>query len=1518
MADQNELNFILKMQDQTSSAMAGFTSSMSELTATIQQQMAAMNQLTSALQGHVSGTHMAASAVHEHAAAHEHAGKSAHEHAEEELAVGRSLERIATQAKEAAEALVGLWASNEMARSTIEAAEETEKAIMAIGRASGLSREEVEGLHEELANLSMKDGNATIDQMDKMALSAARMGASKEQMQAFSETLSKITNAGNYQQVTSGIEQILRATGEGAEGVEKLGDALAAMEVHSAHGIEGLIPLMGRLSGKATELGLSSEHIAAYAAAFETMGGRPEMTVMAFERTMAKLKETAQLGGRQLSDLAAQTGMTAAEFQKMTAAHPEDALLKLLQVVHELHEQGKDPVNFLSRLGIGDEQAGSIQNMAEHIKEIKANINSADNSGGAADKMAKETKTEFDKTLNSMTTAWTEFKTLVGGDVMVAAIDGFKAATVTIQALTSVVQNTNPVMRGLIEAFVIGTPAILGTIKIVGALSEAFSGAMETVALMGGRITALFKSNAKAATEASAEVVAAEETATAAAKRSVGQWAGVALGWGIAASAAWDLGTAIGKLAQQMINLHTDGASWGDMGTALNPFAGKDALLKKMQAELDERRKNGTETEADRKIDERTAGLKKTADEREASGADRKPADTGDRNKAVGEAITARDELNEKVRQSLLTLDTYGKKLEELGALQRALDTARKTAMEGGKSDFSPQQLDLMQQRLNAEKAMADPLNAQARAMGDAVAKANAFTKAQQEALSVALQIRKLEEEGLLDASTPNDAAHNNVRSDMAAADNAARAKSFQEQLIAMNNQLVLAGTLNARDKERLQINQQLETLQRTMGLDDTQVKQLDAILTKTKEIEAATAQFKSLNPQAEALRSYNEQLDLLNKRLAEHPDQSAEIAQEKQRLDQQTLAARNPLGNIAQQEKEELDQLKVVGAYREADLKTLQQITELKHQGIELSKQEAGQLSANNRNLQDIKNMQTELDGLTSTFGSGLSNAISGALAGNRHAFSQFGLSLGKKMMDDAFSALSKNMSGALTGAGGPLSGLFGAGKDGVDKLGAMGKDQMDKTITTAQATITATNVIVNGAVQGSANATAAGANPSMPSAGSQAGTYGGLMSSPFLGTDNGGNMSALSTGGHIPINWRNNNPGNIRSAAFSARQGGYTGMNGGFATFDNAADGYRAANKNLDSYARQGINTPASIINKWAPAGDNNDPVAYAKRVSQMTGLDANAPIGNDPETRAKLLKAITEVEGGKKSPYSSDQIAGFLGGKGQNDNHVQAIAKANDPMTKALVAAGKTSQEQFSAAAKAGGDSLKTELIKANTDIGADFKTKVVDAANTGATDKLSPGAANSPLGQPAIDPTAAADASGGAAASAQSGLFSMLSKVPMGQGAKQGVGLLQSLLGLFTGGGGSAGLMHTGGVVGSGFSMSRNVNPAIFLGARRFHDGLGDDEFPAILQKGERVLTQNQDQRASAAMSRMADMVANSNRSSPTGTQPIPSERQAGPRMTMIVNTPNASSFRSSQSQIMATQHAALARMGAKHN
>lgn len=58
--------------------------------------------------------------------------------------------------------------------------------------------------------------------------------------------------------------------------------------------------------------------------------------------------------------------------------------------------------------------------------------------------------------------------------------------------------------------------------------------------------------------------------------------------------------------------------------------------------------------------------------------------------------------------------------------------------------------------------------------------------------------------------------------------------------------------------------------------------------------------------------------------------------------------------------------------------------------------------------------------------------------------------------------------------------------------------------------------------------------------------------------------------------------------------------------------------------------------------------------------------------------------------------------------------------------------------------------------------------------------------------------------------------------------------------------SAGVAHQGGIAGALGTM-RNVNPAMFWGAPRYHTGgvagLGPNEVPAILQRGEEVLTRN---------------------------------------------------------------------------
>jgi hypothetical protein len=61
-----------------------------------------------------------------------------------------------------------------------------------------------------------------------------------------------------------------------------------------------------------------------------------------------------------------------------------------------------------------------------------------------------------------------------------------------------------------------------------------------------------------------------------------------------------------------------------------------------------------------------------------------------------------------------------------------------------------------------------------------------------------------------------------------------------------------------------------------------------------------------------------------------------------------------------------------------------------------------------------------------------------------------------------------------------------------------------------------------------------------------------------------------------------------------------------------------------------------------------------------------------------------------------------------------------------------------------------------------------------------------------------------------------------------------------------------MFHAGGVVGDHASHDTKWAPVdVFGDAPRFHSGLGGDEFPAILQRGERVLTERHQQQAIAA-------------------------------------------------------------------
>jgi hypothetical protein len=121
------------------------------------------------------------------------------------------------------------------------------------------------------------------------------------------------------------------------------------------------------------------------------------------------------------------------------------------------------------------------------------------------------------------------------------------------------------------------------------------------------------------------------------------------------------------------------------------------------------------------------------------------------------------------------------------------------------------------------------------------------------------------------------------------------------------------------------------------------------------------------------------------------------------------------------------------------------------------------------------------------------------------------------------------------------------------------------------------------------------------------------------------------------MTLGLRNNNPGNL--------------MPGGkMATFPSMSAGIQAASSNLDAYAKQGINTVAGIVSKWAPQYNDqgqqiNDTPAYIAHVSQMLNVQPNQPLNlADPNVHRAVLGALfTHENGPVAGSLLSQQAAG-----------------------------------------------------------------------------------------------------------------------------------------------------------------------------------------------------------------------------------------------------------------------------------
>lgn len=102
-----------------------------------------------------------------------------------------------------------------------------------------------------------------------------------------------------------------------------------------------------------------------------------------------------------------------------------------------------------------------------------------------------------------------------------------------------------------------------------------------------------------------------------------------------------------------------------------------------------------------------------------------------------------------------------------------------------------------------------------------------------------------------------------------------------------------------------------------------------------------------------------------------------------------------------------------------------------------------------------------------------------------------------------------------------------------------------------------------------------------------------------------------------------------------------GQTGVSSGYAEFKNIDFGIRAGDRVLTTYGEEHkINTIEGVVERFAPAEDNNDTEAYIKLVSNKTGFKRDEEIDlSDSSVRDMLLSAMIKQETGED--VSRDQV-------------------------------------------------------------------------------------------------------------------------------------------------------------------------------------------------------------------------------------------------------------------------------------
>lgn len=274
-----------------------------------------------------------------------------------------------------------------------------EKALIGVGKTTGLAGEDLQFFGNEIQNLSKRIPVAATQLLD-IAQSAGQLGVKgSANLLKFTETIAKLGTASDLQGefAAKTLTRILTITREGVGDIDKFASVIVRLGNNFAATESEIAAATAETARALSIFNVASTEAAALGTAAKSLGINTELLGTTFGQTFRKIDKALREGGANMALLEKITGKTGKKLKKQFGKDATVVFQQFLKGLNNVKASGGDVTKELEAMGLSGERINKvIPTMAENYDLLDRTLRQARDEQKKVTALNKEAASAFD------------------------------------------------------------------------------------------------------------------------------------------------------------------------------------------------------------------------------------------------------------------------------------------------------------------------------------------------------------------------------------------------------------------------------------------------------------------------------------------------------------------------------------------------------------------------------------------------------------------------------------------------------------------------------------------------------------------------------------------------------------------------------------------------------------------------------------------------------------------------------------------------------------------------------------------------------------------------------------------------------------------------------------------------------------------------------------------------------------------------------------------------------------------